>query len=160
VDKATLSDILREVSHAPQLHDHLARVVYGLGGGRMPFVVTGALSNLVTSGETVICTTPSLNPGNDSPFILCIGGWDTNAIGTTGSFALTQVKRGPFPSGANIGATNRTTVIAGNAYSTVLVGFDTPGAVAGQTYVMTGTITAATVNTVVDSGILIAISFG
>jgi len=63
----TLSDLLRSYDVPPQLHDRLARVVYGLGGGRVPFVFsTTVLGNVIAALETAVVTTPPLNPGIDS----------------------------------------------------------------------------------------------
>lgn len=157
----TLSDVLRSFDIPPQLHDRLARVVYNLGGGRVPFVYTTTFNTpIVTTTEFFICTTPPLNPGVDTGVVLLLGFWGTGALasGTTSCNAL--IRRGNTLAGniCNQNTLDRATALA--PYTGYAIGIDTPGAVAGQTYSLSAITNLASGNTTVLVAFLIALALG
>lgn len=161
MERATLSDILREVKHAPELHDRLARIVYNLGGGRVPFVLTTtALNNLVNAVETVMLTTPPLNPGLDSAIVLLLASAAVGPIGTSGTALVTRFRQGTGITGTVAGFSTTTTTVAGNSLNATQIGIDTPGAVAGLQYSFTGSVTAGATNSTVGTGLMIALALG
>lgn len=82
--------------------------------------------------------------------------YDGDPINVTGSIAVTagtaatavtvRVRRGTTTAGALVSAAEPTTVVAGNQYTLGFDALDSPGAVAGQQYVVTAQQTAATAN--------------
>lgn len=159
--RATLADFLREVDIAPSMQDTLARIVKNLGGGRPPFVFsTTAITPLTNAVEGVTCTTPPLNPGLDASQVLLVGCWNTQAIGTTGNAASASIRRGTAVSGGLISSAFNTTVVAAQIWTAWCIGVDTPGAVAGQQYSLTGAVAAATANTAISAAFLMAMSIG
>lgn len=161
MERATLSDILREVKQAPELHDRLARIVYNLGGGRVPFVIgTGPLNNLVNAVETVMLTTPPLNPGIDSAVVLLLASAVISPFGASTTALVARFRQGTTTAGALVGSSTTTTTAAGNSLNATQIGIDTPGAVAGMQYSFTGSAAAAAANSTVGSGVMIALALG
>jgi hypothetical protein len=159
--KMTLAEVLREINVAPHLEDRLARTVFNLGGGRMPTVFTiAALANANLATETLIAITPPLNPGIDAAMILLVWMWGTNAVGATGTSVQLRIRQGTTAVGAAVGQSPVNTVVAGNAFSGITFGFDTPGAVAGQQYNGTVLVGAATANTVSNIATMLAMAIG
>src|SRR5713226_5043122 len=127
----TLSDLLRSYSVPPELHDHLARAVYNLGGGRVPFVFTTTFNTpIVTTVEFIIATTPPLNPGIDSAVVLLLGFWCTLALsaGVTSCNAL--IRRGASITNPIVNQNTLDRATASAPYTGYAIGIDTPGAVA------------------------------
>ena len=158
----TLSDILRDVNVAPQMHDTLARIVMNLGGGRLPFAFSNtSIANAALAAETVVVTTPPLNPGLDFSFILIFFQWTGAPIGTTGNGVTMQARRGTAVAGTLVlGGSPVFTVVAGNNFTGFAMWVDTPGAVAGQQYSGTISVNAATANSITGTAVLVALAFG
>jgi hypothetical protein len=157
----TLSDLLRSYDVPPQLHDRLARVVYNLGGGRVPFVLsTTLLGNLNNAVETAVCTTPPLNPGLDSAVVLVLGCYALGALGATGGALQTQVRRGADVTGVALFPTGTLVVAAGGSALVTIIVSDTPGAVAGVQYTMSGRAVGATAPSALVTTLLIALALG
>jgi hypothetical protein len=161
MERATLSDILREVKHAPELHDRLARIVYNLGGGRVPFVFTTAVSSpIVTTTEFAVLTTPPINPGVDSAVVLFFGFWTTTALSAAVTSVNAIVRRGTTIAGLIVNQNTLDRATASAPYTGYVMGLDTPGAVAGQQYTLSAITNLASGNTVVNAGFLIALALG
>jgi hypothetical protein len=134
--------------------------VYALGGGRVPLVFTTALpAQIVNAVETVAMTTPPLNPGIDAAVVLLFGMFAAT-IGATGTQMVCQFRRGTTVAGVAVGRFTSQPVVAASVASVVLLDMDTPGAVAGQQYVMTGQVTGGSANTVPTNGLMIALALG
>jgi hypothetical protein len=156
----TLSDILREVDIPPQLQDRLARVVYGLGGGRVPFVFSNAIvGSPAAAGETAICTTPPFNPPGDGAFIFVFG-YCALTVGTNGININTRIRQGSGIAGLTIAAFNTVTAAAGNAVAGVSMGIDTTAGQAGVQYTLTVGVASATAVSTVQVAFLIAVGLG
>ena len=126
-------------------------------GARFPSVWSNVIQNQLpaSAAETVICQLPPFNISLDFSQILLQ--WFANITsGATSTSLVFRIRRGLTTAGVFIGvATWGNTTTAGNTY--VLSGSyaDTPGAVAGQQYVLTCVQTAATgVGTVFDVSLL------
>jgi hypothetical protein len=159
--RQTLSDLLRSYDVPPQLHDRLARVVYNLGGGRVPFVFTTAvLSALQTNAETAVLTTPPLNPGIDSAVVLLFGVYNIAPAGTGGTTVTTRLHRGTTIAGFQLVVNTLVDAVAGANVAPSIVTVDTPGAVAGLQYTLSGQMTVASANSNVLSGCLVALALG
>jgi len=157
----TLAELLRSYDVPPQLHDRLARVVYGLGGGRVPFVFTvAAAANLLTNAETAVLTTPAINPPSDQAIVLVLGTIAGIGVGTGGTLMVARMRQGSGLAGGTVGPTWQQTTAVGNTTSATLVALDTPGAVAGLAYTMSGQMLGASANSGVSSGFLIALALG
>lgn len=160
MDKATLSDILREVKHAPELHDRLARVVYGLGGGRVPFVFTSTIgTSPATNEEEAVAITPPLNPPSDSPLIILLGTYRIT-IGTSGTSLTTRFRQGAGVAGSAVIGNLTQTVVATNIVSSTFVAHDTPASAAGIQYSMTAQITGGAAASAVAVVEMIALALG
>lgn len=161
MERAALSDILREVRCAPELHDRLARAVYNLGGGRVPFVfAAGGASNLINAVETAVITTPPLNPPSDTAVVLAIGFYQMGAAGATTAGLATIIRRGADVTGVTLVPNGSVIVTAGNPYFASCMVMDTPGAVAGVQYTMTGRAISATANSTIVTSLLVALALG
>ena len=137
--RQTLSDMLRSFDVPPQLHDRLARVVYNLGGGRPPIVLSTTLlaGSFAAATETIVCTTPPLNPGLDSGNVLVFGTVCIGGVGANGTLMLAQIRRGTTLAGPQIGNNYQQTVVPPAVATGTCIVFDTPGAVAGVQYTLT-----------------------
>lgn len=157
----TLSDLLRSFDIPPQLHDRLARVVYNLGGGRVPFVFTTSVNSpILTTTELVVLTTPPLNPGIDSAVVLLLGYWNTNALSAAATFCGTTIRRGTTIASPVVNAQPFDRATASTGYTGFAMQMDTPGAVAGQQYALTAIVGGASGNTAVISGFFAALALG
>jgi hypothetical protein len=142
------------------MQDRLARIAYNLGGGRVPFVFSAAVvGSLANAAETVVCTTPPLNPGNDSPFVILLG-IVTVTAGTNATLLNLKCRQGTTALGPNAGLPSTITAVAGTQYAVAVMGVDTPGAVAGLQYSLTGQATAATAVSLVQFAFLMALAMG
>jgi len=158
----TLSDILRQVNVAPQMLDRLARVGKALGGGRMPFASSSAIvSNASINLETVVATTPPLNPGADAAVVLVFFQWCSNVIGASATSVQMNIRQGTTISGTalTIGV-DVGSVAPGAQFGSCIFAVDTPGAVAGQRYSGTVLVVASTVFSATFSVQIAAIAFG
>jgi hypothetical protein len=159
--RPTLSDILRDMHVAPEMQDRLARTVYNLGGGRMPMVFSAvSAGNALNAAESVVVTSPPLNPGLDSALVLLIFEWSTGTIGTTGTAVTMIIRQGTTALGPNVGLNPTTLCTAGQPFNGVMVAVDTPGAVAGQQYTGTITVTGAGTNSATVKTFLLAMAIG
>lgn len=106
--------------------------------------------------ETVILTTPLLNPALDFSQVFIL--WACDILAGTGTTALVfRLRRGTTAAGALVNAAAWThTLAAGN--SAVVTGCypDSPGAIAGQQYSLTVSQTGATAAGTFNDGSLIA----
>jgi hypothetical protein len=90
-------------------------------------------TTVVTTAETIVATTPAIStPSPDTP--VTISGVLSMTYGTGTTAVTVQVRRGTTVSGTLVGEANAWNVT------------DTPGDVAGQSYVITVTQTGATAN--------------
>jgi hypothetical protein len=160
MERATLSDILREVKHAPELHDRLARIVYNLGGGRVPFVVSQTVgTSPVTNEEEAVCITPPLNPPSDSPFIILLGTYRIT-VGTSGTLLNTRFRQGSGIAGTAVSNIWVSTVVAATVVSPFVLGTDTPASAAGIQYSMTCLVTGGAAASAVAAALMIALALG
>lgn len=159
--RPTLSDLLRRVHVAGYDERFIARVVKNLGGGRMPFVFANvALASPQNAVETVVITTPALNPSLDNANVLVYGGMIINAIGTAGTQLTCRIRQGTTVTGTVVSPNVAFTVIAGNQYTASQMVIDSPGAVAGIQYSMTGTVANASANSTVGGAFILALALG
>jgi len=160
MERATLSDILREVKHAPELQDRLARVVFNLGGGRVPFVFSTTIgTSPATNEEEAVCIAPPLNPPSDSPFIALFGMYRLT-IGTSGTQLTTRFRQGSGIAGTIVGGNWLDTVVAANILSKMAMAFDTPQLAAGIQYSLTAQILAGAAASTVLNVALLALALG
>jgi hypothetical protein len=157
----TLSELLRAYDVPPQLHDRLARVVYNLGGGRVPFTFTTAFNSpILTIFEFVVCTTPPLNPGLDSAVVLTLGCWCTAALSAGTTSCNATIRRGTTIAGPIVNQVTLDRATPSAPYTGYAIGIDTPGPCAGVQYSLNAITNVASGNTVVATGFLIALALG
>jgi hypothetical protein len=158
----TLADRLREMDVTGLDYTHVARIIYGLGGGRPPFVFASANpATLVNAVETVFLFTPPLNPGSDAAVVLVIAEFNAAAIGATGTALQLRGREGTTTAGVGFPPVTMTVAVtAGANTSGIFVGMDTPGAVAGIPYCCTGVVVGATANTVPAAAFIMAMALG
>jgi len=129
-------------------------------GVRLPSVATPpqpTITNIVTTAETIVLTSPPLNIPLDFSQILLFW-WLTMTVGTTTTAVFVRIRRGNALTGTNLFQVATTSTAAGgNALSLSGCYGDIPGAVAGQQYVLTIQQTAATANGQLNDGALIAV---
>jgi hypothetical protein len=102
-------------------------------------------TTVVTTAETIVATTPAIStPSPDTP--VTISGVLSMTYGTGTTAVTVQVRRGTTVSGTLVGEANAWNVTAGNTSEQTFSVKDTPGDVAGQSYVITVTQTGATAN--------------
>jgi hypothetical protein len=158
--KMTLADLLREVNVAPQMEDHLARIIFNLGGGRVPMAFsTTVVGSPAAAAETVICTTPPLNPPSDASNIIVIGMYQIQT-GTNGTTVNTRIRQGATAAGLVVSGFPGLTVVATQVYTPSILAIDTPGLVAGLQYSMSAQVGAATAVSTVSSLALLAMAIG
>lgn len=108
-----------------------------------------------TAAETVILTSPLLNPTQDNAQVFIL--WACDILAGTGTTALVfRIRRGTTAAGALVNAAAWThTLAAGN--TAVLNGVypDVPGAIAGQQYSLTVSQTGATAAGTFNDGSLL-----
>lgn len=156
----TLSDILRDMKVAPALIDRLPRTVLNLGGGRVPFTfVIGNIAGLNTAAETIIATTPPLNPGADAANVLLLGCYSVST-GATTTALVTRIRQTAALTGTVVNSSQTQSVTAGNVAQSTAIAIDTPGAVAGMQYVLTGQATGASAGTGGINSVFIALALG
>lgn len=160
--RPTLAEFLRETHIAPEMQDHLARTVFNLGGGRMPTVFsTLGLANAINAAESLTTTTPPLNPGIDAALILVVYMWSVAAIGANGTGVVMRLRQGTTLAGAIItNAASQWNATAGSNFTGVMLGIDTPGAVAGMQYSGTVQVQAATANSNTANTFIMAMAIG
>ena len=127
-------------------------------GVRFPSVSSNVLVSgvLVTTAETVICTTPQLTlPLDFAQVIILFFCALTTGVGTTN--INWKIRRGTTVAGAVVAGpgVNLTAAAGTNPYVSG-VAVDVPGAVAGQQYSLTLTQFAATGNGAVDDAVMLA----
>lgn len=100
---------------------------------------------LVTTAETVVLTIPGVTTRDKSEQVTLLA---TSVVTAgVGATALTpRLRRGVDATGTLIGEGNAQTAAAGSTYAVAIDGVDTPGEVAGQSYVLTVQQAAATGN--------------
>lgn len=102
-------------------------------------------TTVTTTTETVALTLPAIStPGPDAA--VHIDGSLSMTYGTAATAVTVRVRRGTDATGTLVGEANAETVSAGNTSEQTFDVRDTPGEVAGQTYVVTVQQTAATGN--------------
>jgi hypothetical protein len=151
---------LREVKQAPELHDRLARVVYNLGGGRVPFVYTNTvIASPAAAAETVIATTPAINPPSDTPTILLFGVYQI-LCGTNGVAIQTRMRQGTTTGGLLLSNTPSLTAVAASNYIMTILAQDTTALLAGIQYSMCAVVTSASAASTVANAALLALALG
>jgi hypothetical protein len=103
---------------------------------------------ITTTTETVVATLSGLNTGIAQSRV-AITGIVNITVGTGGTSVTLRVRRAAV-SGTVVGVAISHTVTAGSTYSLAVQALDSPGEVAGATYVVTVAVTAATGNSTVN----------
>lgn len=128
-------------------------------GVRFPFTsITNSNTTVATNIETILLTLPPFSPPVDAAQVILLAEVViTSGTGTTA--ILLQIKRGTTTGGAVItsfGGNAGRTAVAGNVDIISRIGFDNPGIVAGQQYVLTATQTSGSANGTANSATLMA----
>ena len=111
---------------------------------------------IVTTAETVVLTSPSLNPSLDNALVLIF--WEVVFTLTAGTTAITaRLRRGTTTGGTLINVAQAVTVTASTTVRMAGCYFDTPGVVASQQWSLTLQATAAAANTTVNDGSITAL---
>lgn len=95
------------------------------------------------ASETVVCSLAGVTTRDDSGVVL-LDGYVNFAAGTSAVGCQLTIRRGADTAGHVVKQTNDISVGASNGYAFAVRGYDTPGEVAGQEYVLTMTVTGAT----------------
>jgi hypothetical protein len=103
---------------------------------------------ITTTTETVVATLGGLNTA-PSQSRVAMTGIVNITVGTGGTSVTLRVRRASV-SGTVVGVAMSHTVAAGSNYSLAVQALDSPGEVAGATYVVTVAVTAATGNSTVN----------
>jgi hypothetical protein len=127
-------------------------------GARLPSVVSNTVLNspIVTTTETVICTTPPFSPSIDGVAVLILATW-TCTPGTSANAMTARLRRGSAVGGAQLQAApypNPCGAIANQGG--MLWYFDQPGIIGGQQYSLTLAMAGATGNTTVTDVAMLA----
>lgn len=126
-------------------------------GVRYPTVSTTAIvnANIVTTAETIIATTPPLTLPLDFAQVLLFW-YAVISLGASITSWGAKIRRGAALTSplVNVAAGPAVIPTACSFFSGMYI--DTPGAVAGQQYSLTATMTAATTNSTVNDVCLIA----
>ena len=125
-------------------------------GVRFPSVAsTTIVASPALAAETVVCTTPPLNISLDFSQIILM--WYVAClIGTAGVQIICLLRRGTTTVGSLVNVNANDNVNAGTNQRRSGFYVDIPGAVAGQQYSLTLTITSATAVTTVADVCLLA----
>lgn len=106
--------------------------------------------------ETVVLTGHSVNTDTVQKTVTLFGVVNVTA-GTSATAIVVKVRRGSTTAGVEVGTAETTTAVATDDYSIPFACWDQPGEVAGATYCVTVTETAATADGTVNVASLAAI---
>lgn len=112
-------------------------------------------SNIITTAETALVTTPPINLPIDNAGILIFASVNVTP-GTATTTLAVRLRRGSGITGTQLNAGGPYTVLVTTAYFINLTWFDSPGIVAGQQYTLTVQQAAATGNGTAFDGSIVA----
>jgi len=104
-------------------------------GVRFPSVASNTILNspIITSAQTIICTTPPINEPVDNAQVL-LWWWYNVTLGTTVTSITVRIHRGTATSGQVINVVSAFTATASTGVALSGCYFDFPGIVAGLQY--------------------------
>lgn len=108
-------------------------------------VSNGVDTNLVTTAETVIATLNGVTTSSPDESVF-ITGHAVILAGASATGVSLKLRRGTTPAGTQIGEAEIATVAAATTVIGMIAAGDSPGEVAGQSYVLTAQQVAATGN--------------
>lgn len=100
-------------------------------------------TTVTTTTETVVATLSGLST-RDPGEVVTVTGTVQFTVGTGGTAVTPRIRRGSTASGTVVGEGNPVSATAADTVSVTIQADDVPGEVAGQSYVLTVTQTAAT----------------
>lgn len=120
--------------------------------GYSPIEVPTTAATAVTDGgatETVVLTSAAVStPGSNAS--VSLHGVVNITVGTAGVAVVVRVRRGTTAAGTLVGTATTDTAVAASKYTIPFDVIDTPGDVAGQSYVVTVTETSASASGTVN----------